>query len=834
MSSSAYTALGPGINEPLYAFSDGNSATAFDGRNDYVSTTQPVLSNRNQFTMVGLIKPDPLTNGRLGLFGQNDVVEFGFINPTTLQVWTAGGGSVDVAYGRPFSEWHHVAVVGDGTGLRVYIDGELAGSGGVPTGNYGASSFNFNVGGGGIFDATGNFFDGVIDEVAVFDKALNLEQIRSLLNLEGQGGGGGDGAFGDYITTNVQAAMYNQSSSLYVRLPFNVNDPSLFNQLTLSLRYDDGFVAYINGGEVARRNAPGEEDEPLPFDAVASRTQADRDAVIPEVIDISDSRDLLQHGANVLAIHLLNGARDNPDLLLLPQLEAAIVTVDPEQVGYLTQPTPGKNNNPVSENLGPLVQNVTHAPHEPTREQSIVVTAQITRTLQDVSSVQLVYRVMYGDEATVAMVDHGIAPDSVAGDGIYTATIPGNIAQPGNMIRWFVRATDTVGGTGRLPTFEVTTGDERSPEYLGTVVADPSIESEIPILHWWVQNETAAGTRTGTRAQLYYNGEFYDNMLVRQRGASTAGQPKTNFKFDFDQERFRFDPAYGRVEEFNLNSTASDKAYVRQALAFQAYSLVGAASSISFPMHVRRNNQFYGVFDFIEEPDDEMLEREGLDDNGALYKIYDEFLSASGARKKTRQDEDRSDLQNFITQVNTLQGDALRAYLFDNVDLPATLNYLVGTVLVHQNDNPHKNHFLYRDTEGSGEWQFLPWDHDLTWGANWVGTSYSDWIYADVDEITYGPVPSWDLSLISPSHPLVNTEQHREWNNHWNRLMDALLNDPVIRQMYLRRLRTSMDELLGPPGTDNSVFDQLWDGYLASMSSDAALDKLRWANPRWS
>ena len=167
------------------------------------------------------------------------------------------------------------------------------------------------------------------------------------------------------------------------------------------------------------------------------------------------------------------------------------------------------------------------------------------------------------------------------------------------------------------------------------------------------------------------------------------------------------------------------------------------------------------------------------------------------------------------------------------MDLPATLNYLVATVLVHQNDNPHKNHFLYRDTEGSGEWLFLPWDHDLTWGSNWVGTSFSDVIYADADEITFGPVPGHDLSVIHPSHPLVNIEQHREWNNHWNRLMDALLNDPVIRQMYLRRLRTAMDELLGPPGTTDSVFDQRWDYYLETMAADAELDRLRWANPRW-
>ena len=44
---------GPGLNEPLYAFGDDNSATRFDGRNDYVSTPQPVLNNRSEFTMHG-------------------------------------------------------------------------------------------------------------------------------------------------------------------------------------------------------------------------------------------------------------------------------------------------------------------------------------------------------------------------------------------------------------------------------------------------------------------------------------------------------------------------------------------------------------------------------------------------------------------------------------------------------------------------------------------------------------------------------------------------------------------------------------------------------------
>ena len=403
---------GPGPEDPLFGFGDDNLATEFDGRNDYVSTSQSVMSFREQFTMVGMIKQGQLTTGRVGLFGQNDVVEFGFINPTTLQVWTPNGGSLDYNYGTRLNEWHHVAVVGDGTDLRLYVDGVLVQTGGNPTGNYGSSGFGFNIGGGGIFDTTGNYFTGVIDEVAVFDKALTYEQVNSLVADGEPGGGGGDADFTDFIATNVQSDMYEKSSSLWVRIPFSVADPSRFNQLTLGMQYDDGFVAYINGVEAARRNAAGEEDEPLSFDAAASRRQADRNAVVPELIDISDSRDLLQPGTNVLGIHLLNASADNPDLLLLPTLDTSVVVVNPDESGYLTTPTPGDNNNPISTDLGPLVTDVRHTPHEPTQSQSIVVTATVVPTLQDVSRVELIYRVMYDAEITIAMVDDGTGDDA--------------------------------------------------------------------------------------------------------------------------------------------------------------------------------------------------------------------------------------------------------------------------------------------------------------------------------------------------------------------------------------------------------------------------------------
>ncbi len=58
------------------------------------------------------------------------------------------------------------------------------------------------------------------------------------------------------IGLDLGAAMLNVNPSAYLRVPFTVTDPYALNLLTLSLRYDDGFVAYLNGTEVLRRNAP--------------------------------------------------------------------------------------------------------------------------------------------------------------------------------------------------------------------------------------------------------------------------------------------------------------------------------------------------------------------------------------------------------------------------------------------------------------------------------------------------------------------------------------------------------------------------------------------------
>ncbi len=177
----------------------GDFALSFDGVDDSVTTGAPILSGRNAFTISGWVKFDAAQADRTGLFGQNDSVEFGMINATTLQQWLPQVPGLDYGF-ESAPEWTHLAVANDINGRTLYVNGEAVMTADpAPTGE---SAFGFNIGGGGIFDDAGNFFNGEIDDVAVYDVSLAAPQIKGLADrfllpggpVNGETPGGGAGA----------------------------------------------------------------------------------------------------------------------------------------------------------------------------------------------------------------------------------------------------------------------------------------------------------------------------------------------------------------------------------------------------------------------------------------------------------------------------------------------------------------------------------------------------------------------------------------------------------------------------------------------------------------
>ncbi|MHC4727081.1 MAG: lamin tail domain-containing protein [Planctomycetota bacterium] len=127
------------------------------------------------------------------------------------------------------------------------------------------------------------------------------------------------------INLDIEAQMYQLNASCYIRIPFNVDvDLKSITGLILKVRYDDGFVAYLNGVELARRNFSGTPT----WNSNASSSRSDSEAVVFENIETSEFIGNLMSGENILAIQGMNRSLTSSDMLISAELEATIATSD--------------------------------------------------------------------------------------------------------------------------------------------------------------------------------------------------------------------------------------------------------------------------------------------------------------------------------------------------------------------------------------------------------------------------------------------------------------------------------------------------------------------------
>ena len=351
-----------------------------------------------------------------------------------------------------------------------------------------------------------------------------------------------------------------------------------------------------------------------------------------------------------------------------------------------------------------------------------------------------------------------------------------------------------------------------SDRYYGTVAQNTALStSQLPILETFVEDEVAVNTRGGTRTSVYYLGEFYDNVQMDLHGQSTSGFPKKSYDLDFNKgNRFRWKTNEQRAKDINLLTNWADKSKSRNTLAYEFLKNCGVAYHFAFPVRVERNGAFFSTADMVEDGDDRFLDRIGLDPYGSLYKMYDRMIDPNRGSKKTRFHEGKDDLAALIAGIDdSLPRDTRRLYAYDNVDLAATVNYLASLVVIGISDTGHKNYYMYRDTEGSGEWRPLPWDVDLSAGRRWNSTDryFDDTLFSDI------------------------------WTRNTNRLWELIHNTPEYQDMILRRIRTLREEKLLAPGT---AYENDWYSQRANeladlldptgVTSDADLDYAKWGS----
>ncbi|MGB0645038.1 MAG: lamin tail domain-containing protein, partial [Akkermansiaceae bacterium] len=117
-----------------------------------------------------------------------------------------------------------------------------------------------------------------------------------------------------FIDINIGSQLSGNGTTAYVRIPFEIEDTTQISTLTFRARYDDGYVAYLNGKLITSRNAPNS-----PTWESRATANANENANIDE-IDISSFITDLQNGINVLALHSLNRSAGSSDLLIDAEL----------------------------------------------------------------------------------------------------------------------------------------------------------------------------------------------------------------------------------------------------------------------------------------------------------------------------------------------------------------------------------------------------------------------------------------------------------------------------------------------------------------------------------
>ncbi|MBO1351113.1 MAG: hypothetical protein EBE86_028800 [Hormoscilla sp. GUM202] len=143
----------------------------------YMTVGSSLANDLSAFTLEGWIKT-AFVSGVNSLCGQNNAIKLEISSDGQLSAWTVNGGTVEVDYPADW-QWHHVALVGTGTRLLLYIDGIERGTGGTNTGNYGDSEEDFQIGAGVGAGGSSQPFLGQITEVRLWNRARSVDQIQA-------------------------------------------------------------------------------------------------------------------------------------------------------------------------------------------------------------------------------------------------------------------------------------------------------------------------------------------------------------------------------------------------------------------------------------------------------------------------------------------------------------------------------------------------------------------------------------------------------------------------------------------------------------------------------
>ncbi|HAJ36819.1 MAG TPA: hypothetical protein DCL15_14140 [Chloroflexi bacterium] len=460
------------------------------------------------------------------------------------------------------------------------------------------------------------------------------------------------------------------------------------------------------------------------------------------------------------AIHLINTALDNA----LPGAWRA------------GPPSPGAPNVGLTDNPPPLVHSVEHQPQTPRSTDAVTIRARVTDS-DGIANVTLWLQVVRPGAYiridtpayATAWTPYTMQP---AGDDVYALTLPADVVQHRNLLRYRVEARDSGGRSVMTPAADDPQPNfalyvyDGVPSWRGAVNPVPGAIAvtydfnqmrALPVYQLIAANLDVLNAQflPGTtffqgymgsdylwRGTLVYDGVVYDHIGFRARGQTFRyATGKNKWKFNFlPGHRFQAKDNYGRPypvkwDKLNLASGMqhANRGYrgehgLFEALSARVFGMAGVPAPATQFVHFRvvdhsyetsanqYDTDFWGLYLAVEELDGRFLKARNLPD-GNLFKMKD--WSGDLQNQGIGQPGDRSDLSAFIGNYTWGRPDA--AWWRANFDLDNYYRFRAVLEAVHHYDVDEGKNYFYFHNPVDGKWAIWPWDLDLTWADTFYG-----------------------------------------------------------------------------------------------------------------
>jgi hypothetical protein len=226
---------GTEVGDPTYTAGVFGQAIDMDGDGDYVDCgNPPEFTIRDEITFMYWFQVREFNRAWQTVIAKGDdswrSSRAGSSGTESFMEAAVGGTSGNYLYGvTPVDDgqWHHIAATYDGATFYLYLDGELESSE-PSTGQIAVSSYNVCIGENS--DATGRYWDGLIDDVMIFSRSFSQEEIQQMMQTSA-------GAYPWASSPNpADGALH---ADTWVTLSWNAGDFAVSHDVYLGDNFDD-------------------------------------------------------------------------------------------------------------------------------------------------------------------------------------------------------------------------------------------------------------------------------------------------------------------------------------------------------------------------------------------------------------------------------------------------------------------------------------------------------------------------------------------------------------------------------------------------------------------